>query len=297
MTEEFEEEDVIYNVERMDGELLEKDGALGTEIHMIRIAAGGIEHLYSEGYETILDTETRYEILEILYQEDRKNPGRGYFSREDLIDKCSAGEDEINRNIWYLKETRLVKTMGSATGYFYHRVKITERGSEKYERYEEDGVEIPRVGSKSSLRQASIGPNESGKAENLFRDFVELAGNEIVIIDRFAREGLYDSLKHVPSGVDIKVITTDRVTGGGYQQRVQQFEQQHPNIEVRYLQDSNWDFHDRYVIRDQEDAWAWGHSFHDAGDTQHTASELKPTNRETIIKQFKNAWQNSNVIV
>jgi len=196
-----------------------------------------------------------------------------------------------------LKETRLVETMGGGGGYFYHRVKITERGSEKYERYEEDGVKIPRVGSTSSLRQASIGPNESGKAENLFRNFVELSGEEVVIIDRFAREGLYDLLKHAPSGVDIRVITTDRVTGGGYKQKVQQFEQQHPNIEVRYLQDSNWGFHDRYVIRDQEDAWAWGHSFYDAGDTQHTASELKPINRDTIIKQFNNAWQRASVIV
>ena len=44
-------------------------------------------------------------------------------------------------------------------------------------------------------------------------------------------------------------------------------------------------------------AWAWGHSFHDAGDTQHTASELRPINRESIESQFTDAWQNGMVIV
>lgn len=158
-------------------------------------------------------------------------------------------------------------------------------------------MEISRTGTHRSLRQASIGPDEPQKAENLFRDVVELAQEEVIIIDRYARDGLYDLLQHVPEGVDIKVVTSDGVTGGGYQQRVNQFAQQHADIEVRSLPDSDWDFHDRYVIRDWEDGWAWGHSFHDAGDTQHTASELRPINCESIVAQFTNAWQNGSVIV
>lgn len=154
-----------------------------------------------------------------------------------------------------------METSGAGGGLFYHRVKITKRGSERYEQYDQDGVEIPRAGGRSTLLQASIGPNEAAKAENLFRDFVELAQDEVIIIDRFARKGLYDLLQYVPSGVEINIVTTDRVTGQGYQQRVKQFAQQHSDIQVRFLSDSNWEFHDRYVIRDREDAWAWGTHF------------------------------------
>ena len=293
----FDKEDVVYNVERMDGEFVEKEGALGKRIAWIQITPGGIEELHEQVYDTILNADTRYAILEVLYDTDRQNPGLAYLGRDDLLDAVDVSEDEIDQNVWYLKEKRIVETSGAGGGLFYHRVKITKRGSERHEQYEQDGVEIPRAGGRSALLQASIGPNEAGKAENLFRDFVELAQDEVIIIDRFAREGLYDLLQHIPSGVEINVVTTDRVTGQGYQQRVKQFAQQHSDIQVRYLSDSNWEFHDRYVIRDREDAWAWGHSFHDAGDTQHTASELKPINRESIINQFNTAWQRANVLL
>ncbi|WP_237076807.1 phospholipase D-like domain-containing protein [Natrialba magadii] len=294
---EYSREDIIYNVERLNGEFLENEPTMSSKVARIQITPAGIEELYSQGYETILESDTRYEILRVLYQAIREDPGWGYIDRDQLIAEADANEDEVDQNIWYLKEKRFVETRGGGGGLFYHQIKITQSGSERFEQFEEDGVEIPRIGSRQKFRQASIGPGESGKAENLFRDFAELARDEVIIIDRFAREGLYDLLQHVPKGVEIKVVTTDRVTGGGYQKRVNQFVQNHSTIEVRFLPDSDWDFHDRYVIRDREDGWAWGHSFHDAGDTQHTASELRPINRETIIGQFENAWQKGSVIV
>lgn len=291
LKQEFDEDDVVYNVERMDGELLEKDSTMGSRIYGIHILPEGIERLHSEGYNTILDSENRYDILEILYQADRGNPGFAYLSKEEIADELDIDRNTVDQNIWYLKEKRLVDERSGSRD-----VGITDSGRSRYEQYLEDGTGIPRTESRSSLRQASIGPQESGKAENLFRDFVELSKEEVIIVDRFAREGLYDLLEHVPSGVEIKVITTDRVMSQGYQQRVNQYRQQHSSVEVRYLSDDNWNFHDRYIIRDREDAWAWGHSFHDAGDTQHTASELKPINREQIIDQFESAWKNGSVI-
>lgn len=294
--DEYDQDRVAYVAERIDGEYVEVRGALGQRISTVQITAGGIEKLHEDGYETILDGDVRYEILEELYQLDRENAGLVFAERDELIDEI-GDEEVVDQNIWYLKEKRLVETHGGGGGLFYHGAHITDRGADRFEAYRHDGVEIPRTGTHRSLRQASIGPNESRKAENLFRDVVELAQEEVIIIDRYAREGLYDLLQHVSDGVDIKVMTTDRVTGGGYQQRVNQFVQQHADIEVRSLPDNDWDFHDRYVIRDREDGWAWGHSFHDAGDTQHTASELRPINRESIVAQFTSAWQNGSVIV
>jgi len=294
--EEYEQDDVAYVAERIDGEYVEVQGALGQRISTIQITAAGIEKLHEDGCETIIDGNTRYDILEELYQLDRENTGVVFAERDELIDEI-GDETLVDQNIWYLKEKRLIETHGGGGGLFYHGARITDRGADRFEAYRNDGVEIPRTGTHRSLRQASIGPNESQQAEHLFRDFVELARDEVIIIDRYAREGLYDLLQHVPNGVEIKVMTTDRVTGGGYQQRVSQFAQQHSDIEVRYLSDSDWDFHDRYIIRDREDGWAWGHSFHDAGDTQHTASELRPINRESIESQFTAAWQNGTVVV
>jgi len=294
---EYSREDIIYNVERLNGEFLQNEPSMNSKVARIQITPTGIEELYSQGYETILELETRYEILRALYRAIREDPGWGYIDRDELIAEADADEDQVDLNIWYLKEKRFVETRGGGGGLFYNKVKITQRGSERFEQFDEEGVEIPRIGSRQKFRQASIGPNESEKAKNLFRDFVEIAREEVIIIDRFAREGLYDLLQHVPKGVEINVVTTDRVTGGDYPHRVNRFSQNHPTIEVRYLPDDEWNFHDRYAIRDREDGWAWGHSFHDAGDTQHTASELRPINRETIIDQFETAWQKGCVIV
>lgn len=286
----FDQDQVAYVAERIDEEYAEVRGAIGQRISTIQITPGGIEKLQKDGYETILQSDMRYEILEVLYQIDRENAGLVFAERDELIDEL-GDEPIVDQNIWYLKEKRLVEIHGGGGGLFYHGANITDRGTDRFESYRQDGVEIPRAGTHRSLRQASIGPNEPEKAENLFRDIVELTQEELILIDRYAREGLYDLLQHVPRGVNIKVITSDRVTDGDYQNHVNQFSQQHTDIEVRSLSDSSWDFHDRYVIRDEEDGWAWGHSFHDAGDTQHTPSELRPINRESIVSQFTNAWQ------
>ena len=284
----FDSTEIEYVIGRIDGEFVETEATHTSSFHHIEILPRGIEKLHQEGSETILDSDARYEILEVLYQKSRKEPKRPFVSREDLIDTVAHSEEVVDRNIWYLKEKRLVERRGT---------KITEYGSEKYESYREDGIEIPSSLGVTSIRQASIGPGESGKAESLFRDFVELAEDEVIVIDRYARKPLYDLLNHVPSGVDIQVVTSERVVNKDYSQRVQKFKNNHSDIEVRYLDDSDWDFHDRYVIRDREDGWAWGHSFHDAGDTQHTASELKPVNRDRTIREFQNAWPKGQVIV
>lgn len=295
--DQFDETDIEYVVNRMDGELVDTEATTTSPMHTIDLRPQGIEELHQQGFETLLDDEARYEILAVLYQASREDPRRPFVAREELIDTVESGEDKVDQNIWYLKEKGLVERQGGLGGGLFNRVKITEHGSEKYESYQEDGIEIPSSLGVTSIRQASIGPGESGKAENLFRDFVELADDEVIVIDRYARKPLYDLLSHVPSGVNIQVVTSERVVNNDYKQRVQKFESSHSDVEVRYLDDNDWDFHDRYVVRDREDGWAWGHSFHDAGDTQHTASELKPVNRDRIIREFQKAWQQGQVIV
>jgi hypothetical protein len=295
--DQFDNTDIEYVIGRMEDEFVETSATSKSPFYHVELLPKGIEKLHQDGFETILDSDSRYEILEVLYQRSREDPRRPFVKRDSLIEIVSSSEEEVDRNIWYLKEKRLVESRPGMSGNLFRRAKITEYGSEKYESFSEDGIEIPSSLGVTSIRQASIGPGESDKAENLFRDFVELAENEVIVIDRYARKPLYDLLSHVPSGVDVQVVTSDRVVNNDYQQRVQQFEDSHSDVKVRYLDDKDWDFHDRYIIRDRIDGWAWGHSFHDAGDTQHTASELKPVNRDRIISEFQKAWNQGQVIV
>lgn len=294
---DFEKEDINYVVERMEDEFVEVLHTMGARLADVTLRMEGIDKLHSEGYETFLDDNERYEILEFLYKIDRDNQGQAIVSREGIIENVGASGEVVDMNVRYLKEKGLIKTLGMGGGRIFTNAEITKRGAEKYEAYVDDGVEIPETVSKTTSKQMTLGPDEPDKAENLFRDFVELTREEIVIIDRFAREGLYDLLKHAPSGVQINVLTSDRVTGGDYRRRVRQFSKQHRDIDVRYIPDGDWDFHDRYIIRDGKDGWAWGHSFHDSGKTQHTASELKPINRDTIIGQSEDAWSRGRSVI
>jgi hypothetical protein len=180
----------------------------------------------------------------------------------------------------------------------FRSVEITNQGRERYEKYRDDGVEIPSTSLSESTRQAEIGKGDSQEAENLFRDIVELAQSEVIVLDRYAKKGLFQWLdKHVPAGVQIRVLTSGRVTGGSYTQDIQQPLTNPSDVEVRELPNSDWDFHDRYIFRDGDMGWSWGHSFHDSGDRQHTANELKPVNRDNILSKFQSSWNRANKVI
>ena len=63
----FDQDQVAYVAERIDEEYAEVRGAIGQRISTIQITPGGIEKLQKDGYETILQSDMRYEILEVLY--------------------------------------------------------------------------------------------------------------------------------------------------------------------------------------------------------------------------------------
>jgi len=296
--ERFDRNEITYNIERMDGDTIDKKGSIGSKVSLINITAGGIEELHERGFTTILQSQTRYDILEVLYEADREDPNLGYVDRTELEKDLESSIHEIDKNIWYLKEKRMVETMYGG-GSFYSNAKITDRGSNAYEAYRDDKVTIPHTGAVSSLHQETIGPGESQKAENMFRDPTELAEEEIIIIDPWARKPIYDMLENVPDGVKIRILTTENVVSQeqNYEDRIQSFQKTHSDIEVRCLEKrGEWDFHDRYIIRDGKTGYAWGHSFHDAGETQHTASELKPVNRDNTLDKFKNSWKEGELV-
>jgi hypothetical protein len=147
----------------------------------------------------------------------------------------------------------------------------------------------------------AISEGETQKAENMFRDFVELSSDEVILIDAYAGEKLLNGkLTHVPKGVDIKILTSDRVFQGSnakksYKNNLKSFNSSHTNCEVKYLNyNQDWSFHDRYIIRDREKGYSWGHSFKDSGKKQHSPTEIKQINLEKIINDFKSEWRSAS---
>ena len=287
--------DINYMLRRLEDEHAEVQHYMSGKMDA-QITDEGVEHLSQVGVSTFLDDGTRYDVLSLLYEADREGGGRGYVQYGDLVEKLGIDKAVLNRNLWYLEEKRLIESRGGTRGQYLRSAEITDHGRSKYEAYRDSGAEIPATSGSSFGRQASIDSGEQQQAENLFRDIVELARDEVLILDRFAREGLYELLEHVPNGVEIRVLTSGRVNGSDYTQTVREFQDDHPEIEVRKVDDSSWEFHDRYIFRDENVAWAWGHSFHDAGDTQHTASELAPINRDRTLSKFEETWEQGDQV-
>lgn len=291
----YEEEEVRYVGKRMiDDGVLYASRFNDITRAPVRITAAGIEELHGLGDETILSSGTRYEILELLYEAERESPG-AMAGREPLTEAVGEDMNVVDQNVFYLDDKGLVDAKrGAGAPYFY--VQITSYGAKVYEAYELHGTEFPGGVTSHDLQQRTIGPDERHKSLNIFRGAVELADTEVILIDAYARQGLYDMLDVVPDGVAVKVLTTEKVVDDKYVEIVQQTAQDR-DLEVRYTAYSDWPFHSRYLLRDGEKGWVWDTSFHDAGRTQHTVSEIKPINLRKILSDFEPTWQDAEVIV
>lgn len=288
-----DEKDINYILDRIDGDYAEIQTYLGGG-KRAEITARGVEYLSKQGHPTFLDTETRYALLELLYTSDRENRRVG-LSINQLVEQMGVDHSTILRNVRYLKQKNILDLRGGFGG--NSTVQLTNHGRERWEAYRDDGVEIPSTTLSESTRQAEIGRGDRSKAEHLFRDIVELSQEEVVVLDRYAKKELFEWLEgYVPRGVQVRVLTSSVVTGGSYTEEVYEVLSNSDTVEVRELSNSDWDFHDRYVFRDDDMGWSWGHSFHDSGDRQHTANELKPINRDKILEKFENAWEQAESV-
>lgn len=285
------EDEVEYMLDRVDGEYADVN-SYGGGLRDVEIAYRGIEYLAEVGYPTLLDSKTRYDLLQVLYEEDRETRNSSV-NVDELADELGVDQGEIIKNVRYLRQRNCIDLVNG-----FRAVRITNYGREQFERYRDDGVEIPSTTLSSETRQAEIGKGATKEAENLFRDIVELAQSEVVILDRYAKEGVFEWIdKHVPRGVQVRVLTSGRVTGGSYARDIQEPLSNPTDVKVKELPNNDWDFHDRYVFRDDDMGWSWGHSFHDSGHRQHTANELKPINRDTIIGEFEAAWSKASKVI
>jgi len=292
MVEEFEDlgmDELRYHIERLqDNRQVEYRGK-----NHVQITVEGVEKLDREGYETLLDTDLRYEILRKAYEEDRGNTFV-YIDGDSLFDELSASAEEIKRNLWYLSGKGLIDRSGMSNDF-----QLEGEGRDRYEQYRDEGIPIPRTHPLQRYTQHTIEQGDREKAENVFRDIVEVAREEVIVVDMYAKGRLYDLLEsHVPSVVDVKILGSHKEIGEENIELYREFaEGKDGDVELRYLDYwEDYPFHSREVIRDREAGWVWDHTFADAGGRHHTISQLRPVNLENDLEVFDEAWEEAETV-
>ena len=287
--EGFDWSDVQYEVRRLNG-----DGFIDGN-HLKRITARGMDLLKELGGETVLDGDLRQRILTILYEMDRKDGPHACENVQGIADALNVSSTEVGLGLHYLEGAGLIDVSGVLSDRFWG-VKINPRGMAKHEAIAASGGGwASSTTSPSDGHEFVFGPGEELEAARLLRDVTEVARSEIVIIDPYARAGIVSKLQYVPQGVLVKILTGDNMSKQPYAAELQA----HPklSLELRVLPKADHEFHDRYIIVDGDDAWAWGHSFHDAGKTKHTVAQLRPVNRDVVLAEFQRKWPKGSVIV
>ena len=292
LVEEFEELDMDglrYHIERLrDNRQVEYRAQ-----NFVQITVEGIEKLDQEGYETLLVTDLRYEILRRAYEEDRGRP-HAYVDGDGIFEKIDATPSEISRNLWYLSQKGFIDRSGTSNDF-----QLEGEGRNRYEQYRDEGIPIPRTHPLQRYTQHTIEQGDREKAENVFREIVEIARDEVIVVDTYAKGRLYDLMeRHIPSIVDVKVLMSDREVDEENTELYREYaEGNEGDVELRYLDyRDEYPFHSREVIRDREAGWIWDHTFADAGDRHHTISQLRPVNLENDLEAFDEAWEAAETV-
>ena len=295
--EETDRDNIIYQLERLaDNSLIETQGAVGQRISRLSITPEGVEKLDRDGYDTFLADDTRYALLNIIYEVDRDNHGNAgvFIERDSLTDDIDITDQQLELNLWYLKEKDIIEQRGGR-----RNIRITSHGRNRYEEYQSEGIPIPRTKQLTRWAQYAIAQGDIEKAENVFRDLAELTREELIIVDPFAKGKLYTMLEDTPDIVDIKILTTNREAEDD--ENIDLYhdlrDSRTGNTELRYLNyRGEWSFHDRLLFRDREEGWVWGHTFADSGSKHHTISQMRPVNVEGDLEKFDTAWEDAKVI-
>lgn len=292
MVDEFDElnlDELRYHINRLaENRLVERSAQ-----HHVQLTPSGVEKLAQDGYETLLDFDLRYEILRVAYELDRGTPN-AYINITEVREGLDVSEEAMNPQLWYLSQKGLIDLTGTSRDF-----QLTADGRNRYEEYRDEGIPIPRTQPLQRFTQHTIEQGDRDKAENVFRDIVEIARDEVIVIDAYAKGRLYDLLEeHVPTAVDVNILMTDREIE---EENIELYEEyaegKDGDVELRYLDyRDEYPFHTREVIRDREAGWIWDHTFADAGNRHHTISQLRPVNLENDLKAFDQAWEEAESV-
>jgi hypothetical protein len=118
------------------------------------------------------------------------------------------------------------------------------------------------------------------------RKIVQLAASEILIVDNYVDDTLWQLLTNLLPGVRIRILTSKMK--GDFQLEAKKFAAQHgSHVEVR----QTGSYHDRFIIEDAQRCWHIGASIKDAGSKAFAFSEmLQPSIVNFIRNEVEASW-------
>lgn len=124
------------------------------------------------------------------------------------------------------------------------------------------------------------------------RKIVQLAQSDMLIVDSYVDETLWELLTNMQSSVKLRVLTQQMKKD--FRLEARKFSAQHGNaIEVR----TTCKYHDRFIVQDNQRCWHIGASIKDAGNKAFAFSELlRPDLVKFVIADVENEWSASSPV-
>lgn len=127
-SERYAENDVQYNLNRLDQQhAIDHEGSIDGG-GLVKLNYRGIESYEQLSGESIIPDQHQMEVLQELDSEKRKNPQSGSLSRDELLDRTSLSEKELDKVVWFMKEKGQVDAVTHTGDPWWAAASITGSG-------------------------------------------------------------------------------------------------------------------------------------------------------------------------
>ncbi len=143
------------------------------------------------------------------------------------------------------------------------------------------------VPTNESVRETFFPPGTQHDAYVKIREIMRRATDSICVIDPYLDESIFRLLGEVPAKPKIKLLTYNHQ--GDFTQEATKFQRQYPHLQLETR--LSRDFHDRFIVVDDQECWHVGCSIKDAGDRTFMLSRIEDgRNVKALLDSFDAAW-------
>lgn len=130
-------------------------------------------------------------------------------------------------------------------------------------------------------------------ARRMLIKILKSAKKNIVIIDPHIDDTIFDYFEMVDQSLDIKILTSSKI-----KKIIKQLFNNITTIRKNIQAKQSDDFHDRYIIIDNQEIWHLGTSINYVGNKAFQINKLVTENEiNKIISDFNDWWQKGKVII
>ena len=129
----------------------------------------------------------------------------------------------------------------------------------------------------------------------VIRDVFHRAQQSITIVDPYANGTIFQLLAR-DGGVPLRVRVLCSKYAAAVAAEATTFSAQHPGTTVE-VRSTRKEFHDRFIMVDEDEYVHLGASIKDAGNTAFMISAIEDeTNKVALVSAFNNAWEAAQVV-